>query len=139
MDELYVHGSPADPLNAWLFPEDINNQEKMAHLGREFVGVCFNGHTHRPGLFVENGHGQWQFVTPHECSAGFRLDHRKVICNVGSVGQPRDGDWRAGYVRFDGTTIHFVRLEYDIEKTIKQIHAEPALDNFSGDRLRDGR
>lgn len=59
--------------------------------------------------------------------------------NVGSVGQPRDGDWRACYVLFDGDTIRFRRVEYDVETTVRKIHAEPELDRVLGDRLREGR
>ena len=39
----------------------------------------------------------------------------------------------------DGDTIHFRRVEYDIDTTIQKIHDIPDLDNFLGDRLRDGR
>lgn len=45
----------------------------------------------------------------------------KAICNVGSVGQPRDGDPRACYVLFEDDTIIFCRIDYDIEKSIKKI------------------
>jgi hypothetical protein len=40
---------------------------------------------------------------------------------------------------FDDTTIRYCRVEYDIESTIKKIYAVPDLDNFLGDRLRDGK
>jgi diadenosine tetraphosphatase ApaH/serine/threonine PP2A family protein phosphatase len=59
--------------------------------------------------------------------------------NVGSVGQPRDGDPRACYVLFDGTTVQYRRVPYDFEKTIAKIYPIPELDNFLGDRLREGR
>jgi diadenosine tetraphosphatase ApaH/serine/threonine PP2A family protein phosphatase len=69
----------------------------------------------------------------------FELDGRKTMVNVGSVGQPRDGDWRACYVLLDDKTIRYRRIEYDIEATIKKIYDIPDLENFLGDRLRDGR
>jgi diadenosine tetraphosphatase ApaH/serine/threonine PP2A family protein phosphatase len=136
---LYVHGSPRNHLNEYVFPEDIYNDRKMGRLGEAFGGVCFNGHTHIPGIFVEEAVGRWQFVSPEDCRTGYRLDGRKVICNVGSVGQPRDGDRRACYVLFDGDSISFRRVEYDFETTIAKIYAVPQLDNFLGDRLRQGR
>jgi diadenosine tetraphosphatase ApaH/serine/threonine PP2A family protein phosphatase len=136
---LYVHGSPRNPLNEYVFPEDIYNQRKMGRLSEKFERVCFNGHTHIPGIFVEDGREQWQFIEPEKCAAGFPLAGRKVICNAGAVGQPRDGDWRACYVLFDGARIWFRRVEYDVERTIQKIHAVPELDDFHGDRLRDGR
>ena len=58
---------------------------------------CFQGHTHVPGIFTEN----MQFLSPEEVDYAYKLDGRKTLCNVGSVGQPRDGDWRACYVVLD--------------------------------------
>lgn len=138
-DALYVHGSPRNPRNEYIFVEDTHNRSKMARIGEAFEGICFNGHTHLPGIFIESDPGQWQFLKPNECGSVFRPAGRKVICNVGSVGQPRDGDWRAAYVVFDGSTIRFHRVEYDIETTIQKIYADPHLASFYGDRLRDGR
>jgi len=135
-DARYVHGSPLDPLNGWVFPEDVRDPDRSARLGQFPECVCFNAHTHVPGIFVEDEPGTWQFIPPDACRGGFRLDGRKVLCNVGSVGQPGDGDWRAGYVLFDGIGIRFVRVEYDVETTIKKIHNEPGLPDFSVDRLR---
>ena len=136
---LYVHGSPRNHLNEYVFPEDIYNERKMGKVGTQFDRVCFNGHTHVPGVFVERGPGKWEFLGPEECVRSFRVAARRVICNVGAVGQPRDGDWRVCYVLFDGDTIWFRRVEYDVEATIRKIYAVPALDNFFGDRLREGR
>ena len=61
------------------------------------------------------------------------------LVNVGSVGQPRDGDWRACYVLVDGWDITFRRVEYDVDATVAKIYAIPELPNFLGDRLREGR
>ncbi len=138
-DILYVHGSPRNPLNEYVFPEDIYNERKMIRLGEKFGQVCFNGHTHVPGIFVERGPGRWEFVDPSECRKGFPIAGCRIICNVGSVGQPRDGDSRACYVLFDGTRIWFRRVAYDEEATIRKIYAIAELDNFFGDRLREGR
>jgi len=69
----------------------------------------------------------------------YKLSDRKLLCNVGSVGQPRDGDRRGCYVLFDGETIRYRRVDYDVETTIRKIYAINDLENFLGDRLRDGR
>src|SRR5207302_1652811 len=87
---------------------------------------------------------RWEFLaerprSPEEIDYLYRLDGRKTLCNVGSVGQPRDGDWRACYILLDGDTIRYRRVEYDIDTTVKKIYAIPDLENFLGDRLRDGR
>jgi diadenosine tetraphosphatase ApaH/serine/threonine PP2A family protein phosphatase len=78
----------------------------------------------------------------------------KLMVNVGSVGQPRDGDNRACYLILDdglskdagseakaiaSPRITFRRLSYDFEKTIQKIYAIPDLEPFLGDRLRQGR
>jgi predicted phosphodiesterase len=132
---LYVHGSARNPLNEYVFPEDIYNQRKMERIFALVDRYCFQGHTHVPGIFTEN----YQFYSPEDVNYEYKLDGRKTLCNVGAVGQPRDGDWRACYVILEGDTIRFRRVEYDVETTIKKIYAVPDLENFLGDRLRDGR
>lgn len=132
---LFVHGSARNPLNEYVFPEDIYNQRKMERIFSLVERYCFQGHTHVPGIFTEN----LQFFSPEEFDYVYCLDGRKTLCNIGSVGQPRDGDWRACYVLLDGDTIRYRRVEYDIETTIKKIYAIADLENFLGDRLRDGR
>jgi predicted phosphodiesterase len=132
---LYVHGSARNPLNEYVFPEDIYNPRKMERIFAHVERYCFQGHTHVPGIFTES----LQFYSPEEVSYVYELDGRKTLVNVGSVGQPRDGDRRACYVLFDGKTIRYRRVEYDIETTIKKIYDIPDLENFLGDRLRDGR
>lgn len=132
---LFVHGSARNPLNEYVFPEDIYNQRKMERIFALVEKYCFQGHTHVPGVFTEN----LQFLSPEETDGVYKLDGRKTLCNVGSVGQPRDGNWRACYVVLDNDAIRFRRVEYDVETTIKKIYDVPDLENFLGDRLRDGR
>jgi predicted phosphodiesterase len=137
---LYVHGSARNPLNEYVFPEDIYNQRKMERIFALVEKYCFQGHTHVPGIFTEQvAEDVYQFHSPEEIDYQYRLDGRKTLCNVGSVGQPRDGDWRACYIMLDDNVIRYRRVEYDIESTIKKVYAVPELDNFLGDRLRDGR
>ena len=101
---------------------------------------CFQGHTHVPGIFVEEGEeGLYLFHSPEEFSSVHRLSGRKTLIIVGSVGQPRDGDRRACYILLDDDTIRFHRVEYDVETTVRKIHAIPELDPMLGDRLREGR
>ncbi len=58
---------------------------------------CFQGHTHVPGVFTEG----YQFYAPEEIDHEYTLGDGKVMINVGSVGQPRDGDPRSCYVILD--------------------------------------
>lgn len=136
---LYVHGSPRNPLHEYLFPEDIFDEVKLGRISSAFDGLCFAGHTHIPGIFLEQSPRKWEFIYPEDCSQGFPVAGRRMICNVGAVGQPRDEDPRACYTLFDGERIWFRRVEYDLETTIRKIYAVPELINFIGDRLRDGR
>ena len=91
---LFVHGSPRNPLSEYIFPEDIYNQRKMERLFQLVERYCFQGHTHVPGVFTET----YQFFSPEEIDHEYTLGDGKVMINVGSVGQPRDGDNRACYV-----------------------------------------
>jgi diadenosine tetraphosphatase ApaH/serine/threonine PP2A family protein phosphatase len=137
---LFVHGSARNPLNEYVFPEDIYNQRKMERIFALVERYCFQGHTHVPGIFTEAlPEDLYQFSAPDEIEYVHKLDNRKTLCNVGSVGQPRDGDWRACYVLLDEGTIRYRRVEYDIDTTVKKIYCISDLDNFLGDRLRDGR
>lgn len=158
---LFVHGSPRNPLSEYVFPEDIYNHRKMERLFQLVERYCFQGHTHVPGVFTEG----YQFYAPDEIDNEYTLGDGKVLVNVGSVGQPRDGDPRACYVILDdglppgaaqpaagddeGTGEHvapvgpvkltYRRLPYDFETTIKKIYDVPELEPFLGDRLRQGR
>ena len=96
---------------------------------------CFQGHTHVPGVFTQS----LNFLSPDEISYQHQLGPEKTMINVGSVGQPRDGDPRACYVVIEDNLVTFRRVEYPVEKTIVKIYETPELDNFLGDRLRDGR
>lgn len=134
-DYLFVHGSARNPLNEYIFPEDIYNQPKMEKIFSLVDRYCFQGHTHIPGVFTED----MKFYSPEEIDHIYRLDDRKALINVGSVGQPRNGDHRASYVVLNDQAVHFRRVEYDVETTVEKIYDIPELDNFLGDRLRDGR
>ena len=151
---LYVHGSARNPVHEYVFPEDIENTRKMSRIFDLIPHVCFCAHTHLQGVFVDRagrydaktrifhptgGEGEYAYLAPEEIGYTWRLDAFKTIVNVGSVGQPRDGDPRAGYVLVDGEIVRFRRVDYDFEATIRKIYDIPELANFMGDRLRDGR
>ena len=51
---LYVHGSARNPLNEYVFPEDIYNQRKMEKIFSLIEHHCFQGHTHVPGIFTQS-------------------------------------------------------------------------------------
>lgn len=132
---LFIHGSARNPLNEYVFPEDTYNQRKMDKIFSLIHRHAFQGHTHVPGVFTED----YRFISPEEVGYEYRLGEGKSMINVGSVGQPRDGDRRACYVVIEDGVVRFRRVEYPLEETIAKIYGVPELDNFLGDRLRDGR
>lgn len=137
-DLLLVHGSARNPLNEYVFPEDIYNRRKIDRLFSLISNYCFQGHTHVPGVFTEEA----VFQSPCEFANGkLKLGDRKLMINVGSVGQPRDNDPRSSYVVLDEEAgeIEFRRVQYPVEVTAEKIYEIEALDNFLGDRLREGR
>ena len=134
-DFLFVHGSARDPTNEYVFPEDVYNQRKMDILFGRIEKYCFQGHTHIPGIFTHSRN----FISPEECDYQYQLSDQKVMINVGSIGQPRDGDPRACYVELNDDTVTFHRVEYDVENTIAKIYGIDELDDMLGNRLREGR
>lgn len=134
---LFVHGSPRGPTSEYVFPEDTQNHKKMEKLFSLITHSCFQGHTHVPGIFSSDH----RFRRSDEVPERFSLDQGPIkwMINVGSVGQPRDGDPRSCYLILDDATVTFRRVDYDIERTVQAIEAIPELDNMLGYRLRDGR
>lgn len=148
---LFVHGSPREPTNEYVFPEDSYDDRKMTALFGRFERYCFQGHTHIPGIFFEDR----TFMSPEESEQTdsddtrlgrprtytIQLPDSRAMINVGSVGQPRDGNPRSCYVILDTEerTVMYVRLEYDVQKTRQKIYAIEDLDNMLGDRLLTGR
>lgn len=134
---LFVHASPRSPTAGYIFPRDIVQNPSMLKENFKLVTRrCYVGHTHRPGVFTEEP----RFYAPTEVGMEFRFaGHAKLIINVGSVGQPRDGDWRACYATICEDAIRWHRVEYDVQKTIEKVLANPCLDGRCGLRLLRGR
>lgn len=132
-DVLYVHAAPSEPA-AWdyiLRLEDARYEFEQAP-----ERLCFFGHTHRQVAF-ERRDGHVGLVNQVEFSAA---DGAHYLVNVGSVGQPRDGDPRAAFTVYDEEreTVRFVRVEYDIQKAAQRI-AEAGLPDLLAYRLLLGR
>jgi predicted phosphodiesterase len=120
---VLVHGTPT--LNTLYWTEDRPDSfcAKMAEQAGARPGdvVCF-GHTHVPWTREVGG---IRFV------------------NTGSVGRPKDGDWRAGYVLLDvgGDTaaVELVRVEYDLDEAVRGIRASELPDDFAEYLVTGGR
>ena len=134
---LLVHGSPRRPVNEYIFPDDVyTNSGKISANFERVRQLCFVGHTHVPGVFLEDP----DFYSTDELDMEYPItDAERAIINVGSVGQPRDQDIRASYAIVNEKKVEFIRVDYDYEATAKLIIDNPNLDDFEGERLRDGR
>lgn len=137
---LFTHGSPRDPTMEYILKQDTEDlfgeiPQKIREIFDMIDWTCFVGHTHTPGVITQES----RFYTPVEVGGTFELaEGEKYIVNVGSVGQPRDGDNRACYVIFDGKTVSYQRLEYNHAKTAGKIKTISKLDNRNAERLEFG-
>ena len=138
---LFAHGSVRDPLFDYVREADSPwvYYHLVKTLREEFLNfdLCFVGHNHRAFLGTEVG-----YIFPHaeggdESRMTFQVGGQKAYVSVGSVGQPRDGDWRASWVLFDGTKVTYRRVEYDCRKTMDLI-ARAGLPSYLADRLLEG-
>lgn len=137
---LLIHGSPSNPLEEYLYPESADYPAKMQRVFALIDTWAFCGHTHQPGVFVQHQDDTFSFTPPHELliKGKFRLGKaKKAIVNVGSIGQPRDGNPNSCYVIFDGTEVSFHRPPYDVEAAIAEYANFPELAAFAP-RLRTG-
>ncbi|MBI4567769.1 MAG: metallophosphoesterase family protein [Planctomycetes bacterium] len=134
--DLYVHASPRDCCIEYINPRDIRDQpDKIQDIFTYVQSLCFVGHTHLPGIFTS----AMNYVD-HAKAGRFKVHNGvKHIVNIGSVGQPRDGDPRACFVTYDGNEVVYHRVEYDVKKTAERIYHTPMLDRVLGDRLLVGK
>ena len=129
---ILVHASLDSP-GQWGY---INNElEASASFNYQTDQLCFIGHTHVPKYFVKNA------KVVEETLSQLSLEPKcKYLVNVGSVGQPRDGDWRASYAIYDEDSrmIELRRVPYDVATTQAKIIAA-GLPRTLADRLTEGR
>ena len=132
---LFVHGSPAIPSTNTSFPRIFTTSARW----RRSSALSRAAASRATRTFPVSSPKVPAFFSPDEIDHSYRLDGGRLLCNVGSVGQPRDGDPRACYVLLDDEAIRFRRVEYDVETTIGKIREVSDLDNSLADRLRQGR
>lgn len=127
-----VHSTLDQPAS-WSYVS--NRFDAMANFAYQFTQVCFHGHTHVPRVYAKRDKVE---EVPAEAIA--IEDGTKYFINVGSVGQPRDGDWRAAYAIYDLEQRIAVirRVEYDIATTQQKV-LEAGLPRMLAERLADGR
>lgn len=143
------HGSPLD--------EDqyiLNMRDAWAPLQQMTTPVTFFGHTHIQGGFSQKDH-EWQELRPSRDGVSAGPDRRhddtsiwtvtlppgtRHLINPGSVGQPRDRDWRAAFALYDSeaSTISYYRVAYDLVTSQGRILLAGLPERLAA-RLREGR
>ncbi len=136
-----VHGSPLDEDEYIIVVRDAYEP-----LTESRALLTFFGHTHIQGGFsVENDN--WATLRPvyqkENDAESYKLplkDTAKYLINPGSVGQPRDGDWRAAFAIYDSDehAVTFHRVPYNIEGAQRKIY-DAGLPDRLATRLSDGR
>jgi len=137
----FVHGAPGD--------EDqyvVTLQDAIPSMIGSDSSVTFFGHTHIQGTFLfRGGFGETYHPTYASIGQSDTCDSQletgtSYMINPGSVGQPRDGDWRAAFAVFDSEqrVVTFCRVPYDIRSAQEKIFAAN-LPARLGTRLAAGR
>jgi putative phosphoesterase len=126
---LLVHGSPRK-INEYLF-EDREEKSMLRIMQDANADILCFGHTHKPYHRILSEEGRFRHAI-----------------NIGSVGKPKDGDPRGGYVLLhinengsitnkDSIQVEFIRFTYDVEKAAKAVENSP-LPNAYAESLRKG-
>ncbi|UCG77957.1 MAG: metallophosphoesterase family protein [Nitrospirota bacterium] len=105
-----VHSTPRDP-SAWNYLYNMDDVDTNFYYFSH--RICMVGHSHIPFIAEQLPSGE---IVLHKSSVKINSDNRYIV-NVGSVGQPRDGDPRSCYTIIKNNTIQIIRVKYKIEKT----------------------
>lgn len=122
-DFFCVHGSPANPLFEYILTRE-QAEEALSQIGQKLL---FCAHAHRPLSF---------FV---RMKKKINLKNKKAVISIPSVGQPRDGNPKAGYAVLETETmqLEIKRVDYFVSETVKKIRSTE-LPRFEADRLLSG-
>ena len=114
---LFVHASPCRPESYSYVLETESVRENFKYFAEQ---VCFIGHSHRPVIFEERGRNIKEIYSQ-------RLNPNcRYIINVGSIGQPRDGNPKVSFGIFDTEKFEYqnIRLDYEIKPASDKILKE---------------
>jgi len=115
MGFMLVHATLDKP-DHWGYVFD--NQQAEANFSYQYTQLCFHGHTHVPIIYSNDAEGVMHFDP-----VDFQLElGQRLFVNVGSVGQPRDGNPQASYVIYDMSqrVIRFRRVDYDVAAAMER-------------------
>lgn len=130
----YVHSTPCKPED-WNYIFTIHDARVNFECFEE--KVCFIGHSHQPVFIMKNQKNE--IFVKNESELQIEDEFRYII-NVGSIGQPRDGNPKSSFAVYDTDErlIILHRITYDIEKTQKKM-VEAKIHPFLVDRIANGR
>ncbi len=136
-----VHGSPLDEDEYVVFCDDA-----QAVLAAGLAKITFFGHTHVQVSFATNGDEDFRLAPLYSSKSeaeSFEVPVRRgaqYLLNPGSVGQPRDGDWRAAFGLYDDARQVFTwhRVPYDVAEAQRRIR-RAGLPEFLAARLGMGK
>ena len=123
-DVQLVHGSPTNE-DSYL----VSARDALEPILLTTVGITFFGHTHLQGSFIANDEYVDAYRPSYE-TVGQRenlevpvTEGLRYLVNPGSVGQPRDGDWRAAFALFDSDarTLTYCRVPYNLKSAQDRI------------------
>jgi diadenosine tetraphosphatase ApaH/serine/threonine PP2A family protein phosphatase len=131
-DFTIVHATLDSP-EQWGYV--FNTLDAAASFAHQDTTVCFFGHTHVAGAFVRDDGVKRVKVDELEIEPA-----KKYFINTGSVGQPRDGDWRAAYCIYhlDKNIVEQRRVKYDLATAQDKI-IKAGLPRLLAERLKLGR
>jgi predicted phosphodiesterase len=133
-DIQLVHSSPFQS-EEWHY---LIQKEEIERNFRYFQGfICFFGHVHKPFIAEQRPDGSVEILPQTEYN--LKKDCRYLV-NVGSVGQPRDGNPQTCYLLYDTSTQNLAirRINYDFETTVKKT-LEAGLPEYLAQRLKTGK
>jgi predicted phosphodiesterase len=131
-DFTIVHATLDTP-HKWGYV--FNQLDAAASFSYQHTNLCFYGHTHSPRAYVKDA-----VVKGLPLQRLIVESNKKYFINVGSVGQPRDGDWHASYCIYSPSDrlVELRRLEYDINTAQDKI-VDAGLPQRLADRLAMGK
>ncbi|UCD36446.1 MAG: metallophosphoesterase family protein [Nitrospiraceae bacterium] len=126
-----VHGTPYEP-DQWHYLIHKEDAEMNFRFFEE--QLCFVGHSHIPFIAEKTQTGR---IRSHSRTAEIKRQHRYMV-NVGSTGQPRDGNPEAAYAILRDNSVVIKRVSYDIVRTQTKMR-KAGLPEYLAERLLLGR
>jgi len=129
----WVHASPHEP-KAWHYLDSTSGGEQFNSFD---APICFVGHSHKPVILEQTPDGEVKDYVSDIWN--IKLENRYIF-NVGSLGQPRDGNPDSAFIVYDSEerTVQIHRFEYDLNSAQDKIR-ENSLPSDLAERLAQGR